>query len=63
MPAKQFFGTNILICAFASNDPRSARAESLLAEGGVIGVQVLNEFANVTRCSVKIFSTARSLGR
>lgn len=49
MPAKQFFDTNILVYAFASNDPRSARAESLIAEGGIIGVQVLNEFTNVTR--------------
>ena len=49
MPAKRFFDTNILVYAFASNDPRSARAESLIAEGGVIGVQVLNEFTNVTR--------------
>lgn len=49
MPAEQFFDTNILIYAFASNDPRSARAESLIAEGGVIGLQVLNEFTNVTR--------------
>ncbi len=48
MPAKQFFDTNILIYAFASNDPRSARAESLIAEGGAIGVQVLNEFTNLT---------------
>jgi predicted nucleic acid-binding protein len=49
MPAKQFFDTNILVYAFASNDPRSVRAESLIAEGGFIGVQVLNEFTNVTR--------------
>ena len=49
MPAKRFFDTNILIYAFASNDPRSATAESLIAEGGAIGVQVLNEFTNVTR--------------
>lgn len=49
MPAKQFFDTNILVYAFASDDPRSARAESLIAEGGVIGVQVLNEFTHVTR--------------
>ena len=49
MPAKHFFDTNILIYAFASNDPRSARAESLIAEGGAIGVQVLSEFTNVTR--------------
>ncbi len=49
MPAKRFFDTNILIYAFAANDPRSPRAELLIAEGGVIGVQVLNEFTNVTR--------------
>jgi predicted nucleic acid-binding protein len=49
MPAKRFFDTNILIYAFAADDPRSARAESLIAEGGLIGVQVLNEFTNVTR--------------
>ena len=49
MPAERFFDTNILIYAFAANEPRSARAEALIAEGGVIGVQVLNEFTNVTR--------------
>ena len=49
MPAERFFDTNILIYAFAANDPRSARAEALIADGGVIGVQVLNEFTNVTR--------------
>jgi len=47
MPARRFFDTNILIYAFAADDQRSATAESLIAEGGVIGVQVLNEFANV----------------
>ncbi len=49
MPVRRFFDTNILIYAFAANDPRSAKAEILLADGGVIGVQVLNEFVNVTR--------------
>jgi predicted nucleic acid-binding protein len=53
MPAKRFFDTNILVYAFAAADPRSARAESLIAEGGVIGVQVLNEFANVARCKLR----------
>jgi predicted nucleic acid-binding protein len=47
MPAKPFFDTNILIYAFAAGDPRSERAEALLAHGGVIGVQVLNEFTSV----------------
>ena len=49
MPDSRFFDTNILIYAFAADDPRSARAEALLADGGVIGVQVLNEFTNVAR--------------
>jgi predicted nucleic acid-binding protein len=49
MPGERFFDTNVLIYAFAAGDRRSARAEALLAEGGVIGVQVLNEFTNVVR--------------
>jgi predicted nucleic acid-binding protein len=49
MPAKVFFDTNVLIYALAQNDPRSAQAEALLAGGGTISVQVLNEFASVAR--------------
>jgi predicted nucleic acid-binding protein len=49
MPGSRFFDTNILVYAFAADDRRSARAEVLMAEGGVIGVQVLNEFTNVAR--------------
>ncbi len=49
MSAKPFLDTNVLIYAFAANDPRSERAEALLAGGGTINVQVLNEFVNVTR--------------
>ncbi|HSZ07785.1 MAG TPA: PIN domain-containing protein [Steroidobacteraceae bacterium] len=49
MADRRFFDTNILVYAFAADDPRSARAEALIADGGVIGVQVLNEFTNVTR--------------
>jgi len=49
MADRRFFDTNILVYAFAADDPRSARAETLIAEGGVIGIQVLNEFTNVTR--------------
>ena len=49
MPARRFLDTNVLVYAFAANDPRSARAEALIVEGGVIGVQVLNEFTNVTQ--------------
>jgi predicted nucleic acid-binding protein len=49
MPDKRFFDTHILVYAFAADDPRSIRAESLIAEGGAIGMQVLNEFTIVTR--------------
>jgi predicted nucleic acid-binding protein len=49
MNGKPFFDTNILVYAFASNDRRSDRAEALLAAGGVISIQVLNEFVNVSR--------------
>lgn len=44
---RAFFDTNVLLYAFARNDPRAAIAESLLAEGGVLGVQTLNEFVAV----------------
>jgi len=49
MPGDRFLDTNILIYAFAAGDPRSTPAEGLLAEGGVISVQVLNEFTHVAR--------------
>ena len=49
VPAKAFFDTNVLIYAVAQNDPRSAKAEALLASGGALSVQVLNEFASVAR--------------
>jgi predicted nucleic acid-binding protein len=49
MNAKPFLDTNILVYAFASNDPRGSKAEALLATGGVISFQVLNEFVNVSR--------------
>jgi predicted nucleic acid-binding protein len=47
MSAKAFFGTNILIYAFAQGDPRADAAEALLAGGGTISVQILNEFVAV----------------
>lgn len=45
---KPFLDTNILVYA-QQQDPRSARALDLISKGGVINVQVLNEFANVLR--------------
>lgn len=49
MSANAFFDTNILIYALSAEDPRASIAEQLLASGGAISVQVLNEFAAVAR--------------
>src|ERR1700739_5112317 len=49
MPAKAFFDTNVLLYALAEKDPRSAQAEELLSSGGVLSVQILNEFVSVAR--------------
>jgi predicted nucleic acid-binding protein len=54
MPVKAFFDTNVLIYAVAENDPRSAQAEELLASGGVLSVQVLNEFVSVARRKISM---------
>ena len=48
MPAAEaFFDTNILLYLLSSDDIKADRAEMLLGGGGVISVQVLNEFASV----------------
>jgi predicted nucleic acid-binding protein len=46
---RHFLDTNVLIYAFAADDPRSATAEALLARGGIVSVQTLNEFVSVAR--------------
>ena len=47
MSAKAFFDSNVLIYAAVSGDVRRERAQQLMEQGGVISVQVLNEFVNV----------------
>jgi predicted nucleic acid-binding protein len=54
MPVKAFFDTNVLIYTVAENDPRSAQAEELLASGGVLSVQILNEFVSVARRKISM---------
>ena len=49
MRAKAFFDTIVLIYAMAEADPRNAQAEKLLASGGVLSVQILNDFVCVAR--------------
>ena len=48
-PAAAFFDTNVLLYLVSSDAAKADRAETLLADGGVISVQVLNEFANAGR--------------
>ena len=49
MSDKPFLDTNVVLYAFRQGDARSQRAEILLAVGGTLSVQVLNEFVNVAR--------------
>ena len=52
MTAKPFLDTNVVRYAFVEGDSRGQKAEALLVKGGVISVQVLNEFAAVARCKL-----------
>lgn len=45
----RFFDTNILLYLLSEDRVKADRAEEVLATGGVISVQVLNEFVNVAR--------------
>ena len=47
--ASAFFDTNILLYLLASDAAKADWAEETLAAGGVISVQVLNEFSAVAR--------------
>jgi len=49
MPGKVFLDTNVLVYAVTQSDARTARAEELLVSGGVVSVQILNEFTAVAR--------------
>ena len=49
MSVKPFLDTNVLVYAFFSEDPRAEKATSLVAAGGIVSIQVLNEFVNASR--------------
>jgi predicted nucleic acid-binding protein len=49
MSDKPFFDTNVILYAFRQDDTRGQVAETLLAAGGALSVQVLNEFVAVAR--------------
>jgi predicted nucleic acid-binding protein len=52
--AASFFDTNVLLYIASQNTEKANRAEQLIAEGGHISVQVLNELTNVTRRKFKL---------
>ena len=54
MKGTPFLDTNVLIYAFATADPRSTTAQTLLARGATVSVQSLNEFASVARRKLRM---------
>ena len=47
--ANSFFDTNVVLYLFSADAAKADRAEELIAPGGQISVQVLNELAAVAR--------------
>lgn len=54
MNAEAFFDTNVLLYLLTKDEKKAARSEELLSFGGVISVQVLNEFASVATKKYKM---------
>jgi predicted nucleic acid-binding protein len=54
MSGKAFLDTNILVYAFSNDAAKAPVAEAILSAGGVISVQVFNEFANVCLKKLKL---------
>jgi len=46
---RAFLDTNVLLYLLSDDARKAAQAEALVMNGGVISVQVLNEFANASR--------------
>lgn len=45
--AEPFFDTNVLLYLLSGDEAKANQAEGVVSQGGVISVQVLNEFASV----------------
>ena len=54
MNATVFFDTNILLYTIGQHEVRTPVAEALVAQGGVVSVQVLNELASVAHRKLKM---------
>lgn len=55
MSGRPFFDTNVLLYLLSADAVKADRAEEFLAGGGIVSVQVLNEFAAV--CTRKLGMT------
>ena len=51
---KAFFDTNVLLYLMSKDEIKADQAEQCLAQGGVISVQVLNEFTSVASRKLKL---------
>jgi predicted nucleic acid-binding protein len=51
---KPFFDTNVLLYLLSADNSKANRVEEIMATGGVISVQVLNEFASVAARKLKM---------
>ena len=52
--AASFLDTNVLVYLASEDAAKANQAEAVLAAGGVISVQVLNELANVARRKMRL---------
>ena len=52
--AERFLDTNVLLYLLSGDDSKADRAEGELNAGGVVSVQVLNEFASATSRKLKM---------
>ncbi len=53
MPA-EFFDTSVLVYLISDDTAKAERVETLIANSGIISVQVLNELANTCRRKAKL---------
>ncbi|GJL74460.1 PIN domain-containing protein [Nitrosomonas sp.] len=51
---KAFLDTNILLYLLSADETKAIQAENTIVGGGTISVQVLNEFASVSRRKLKM---------
>ena len=52
--ADAFFDTNLLLYLLSEDATKADRAEEIVANGGLVNVQVLNEFTSVARRKLKM---------